>query len=161
MRLLVVLLAILLMGVAPPAWAEFSAPPEKACSYLNGTGIKTGSYKNLAGARGCVSRYFDLSDGLPANDIAYYVAGTPTAATKLKLVLNVHDRANETSARQSLVLYANKLVKESLQLDMLGDLQAAIMKGKPRSWKKGVARIGLIRDDWPSGKGYSLKLVID
>lgn len=161
MKLLVILLVACMVGIAGPVSAEFRAPPNQACSYLNGTGIHTRGYKDLGGQWGCSSPYFEMGGPPIPNNVAYYVSGTSNQATQLKLVLNVNSRAEEASARQSFFLYANALFKKALGIKLPKKLETAIEGGKPATWSKDKAQVKLIRNDWPTGKGYSLKLMID
>lgn len=161
MRLLVIFLVACIVGIAGPASAEFSAPPNQACSYLNGTGIHTRGYKDLGGQWGCSSPYFEMGGSPIPNNVAYYVSGTSNQATQLRLVLNVNSRAEETSARLSFFLYANALFKKALGIKLPKKLETAIEDGKPATWSKDKTQAKLIRTDWPTEKGYSLKLVVE
>jgi hypothetical protein len=56
---------------------------------------------------------------------------------------------------------ATSLVKKALGLDLPQSIAQTIEKGAEATAKVGGASFELIRIDWPTGKGYELKLFVE
>ncbi|ACK69507.1 GUN4 domain protein [Gloeothece citriformis PCC 7424] len=138
--------------------------PLAVCSYLNEVGLKTRDYKDLLGDGNysCSSPYQELgekSSGLK-NNIAYYVSGSLTNITELKIVLNVNQPNQAQSAHQTMVNYGNILLKKAIGMNFTQEILKALELGTPNSWNFNNYTILVIREDWINGKGYEIKLII-
>ncbi len=145
------------------AYADYSNTNTAAvCGYMEELGMKTSGYKSLFGnSYGCLSPYKLLGEGLLPNNIAYYADGTANKITQLKLVLNVNNRSEAAQAHAELAKSAEVLVRKALNASLPQQARKAILEGKSGRWKIGKANLTITRDDWPAGKGYGLKVVID
>jgi hypothetical protein len=81
--------------------------------------------------------------------------------TNLKLVLNVNNINDAKSAYKVLASTGNSLVKKATGGTLSQEALTAIEGGHAGSWIIGSVSVKLIRDEWPSGKGHELKLVIE
>lgn len=140
--------------------------PETACALLDDLeGMKTRGYKNYEGsdAYGCSSPYKELGPGTVfsiSNNLAYYVTGHQHTAKELKLVLNVNSQSTAQLGHQALAYASLELTKRALNAELLDEVVAALLAGQPGKWKAGKSRIEVIREDWPTGKGYEVKFII-
>jgi hypothetical protein len=104
-----------------------------------------------------LSPYKELDAGNPlANNLAYYVDGNASAATQLKLVLNVNNRAAAKSAHSELLKATDALSIKSTGQRLTQQLREAIQQGKKASGKVGMCVVEIMREDWPTGKGYEV-----
>ncbi len=134
-----------------------------ACDYLASVGLAADGWKHYWDDNyGCCSPYKEFGAGFPKNNIAYYVNGTATTVKQLELVVNVHNRAEAKKAHNVLLEYAKILLKKSLNEPLPDNICDAITNGTNMSSKIGdTAVIEIIREDWPTGKGYEMKFVIN
>jgi hypothetical protein len=160
---LIVAIVIFAMLTAGHANAELKVTkPSEACGYLTGIGLAPRGWKNYYGdVYGCTSPYKELGSGFPLkNNLAYYVEGTATAVRQLKLVLNVNNRAEAEKAHAELLKAAELLAKKSLNKTLPANILVAITEGENVSSRIGDATVDVLRDDWPTGKGYEIKVII-
>jgi hypothetical protein len=136
--------------------------PSTACAYLADIGLATRGWKNYYDdAYGCSSPYKDIGSGFPLkNNLAYYVDGEVSTVHQLKLVLNVNNRAEAKKAHTELVKATEVLIKKALNESIPEDIVDAITQGKTLSSIIGTAIVDVVRDDWPTGKGYGIKVII-
>lgn len=135
--------------------------PEKACSYLNESGLKTRGYKYLKGEYGCTSPDKNIGTGYPlANTIAYYVTGDLQTVKALALVLKINNRGAAAAAHQALVETSEKLSINATGTTLQADIRKALSQGEPGKWEAGKNRVEVVREDWPTGKGYEVKFII-
>ena len=141
--------------------------PSTACEYLANIGLSTRGWKNYYdNVCGCSSPYKELGSSGPAwapalkNNLAYYVEGTATTVRELKLVINVNYRAEAKKAHAQLLKAAEVLVMKSLNQPLPANIRDTIIKGKNVSSKISDATVEIVHDDWPTGKGYSIKVTI-
>ena len=152
---------------AIPSLADFkNDKPSTACKYLAYIGLNAGDYQILEEGYDnyfCCSSYKEVGGpGWPVkNDISYYVEGSADSIRTLYLVLSVNNKTEAGSAHSSLVEYGNHLTQKALGQSLPKGTQEAIMKGKPGEWTLSGSKIKVSRDDWPTGKGYSIKLSIE
>ena len=161
MRILAALL--LSLGIAVPASAALLvAEPSKVCAFLNDIGLATRGWKNrYDDIFGCSSEYKELGSGYPlANNLAYYSEGSKGAASYVKLVININVRASAAAAHEELLKAARALSVKATGQQLPQSLVEAIKKGAKASQKVGPATINVVRDDWPTGKGYEVQVVI-
>ncbi|MDX8380928.1 MAG: hypothetical protein R8M14_02310 [Ghiorsea sp.] len=136
---------------------------KKTCSYLNSTNMITqGWIHYYSNEYGCSSSYKQFATDSPLkNNIAYYVKGNKKNAQKLKLVVNVNNKAEQKYAHNEMLQTATLLVHKSIGAKLPKDIQNAIKKGFKAEVNTGENKIKLLRIDWPTGKGYKLQLYIE
>jgi hypothetical protein len=148
--------------IAPANATLKNSNPNTTCGYLNDLGLNTRGWKHQYDSEyGCSSPYKEFGSGFPLkNNLAYYVDGKANKAEKLKLVLNVNSKNEAKEAHRELLKAATSLVKKAFGLDLPQSITQAIENGTKATTKIGNCSIELIRIDWPTGKGYELKLFI-
>ena len=136
--------------------------PSEACKLLEKSNLATRGWKSYYGSEyGCSSPYKELGSDFPlANNIAYYVGGTSNTVSEVKLVLNINNQSSSTAAHKELLKSANLLLQKVSGQKLTSSLSSAIKNGKPNSEKIGSTNVEIIRDDWPTGKGYEIKVII-
>jgi hypothetical protein len=152
---------------------RFYRPAPPACAYLQSVGLGTNRYWRDDGERlfHCLSSYKELGTaadplGLSSkNNLAYYVDGDAERVHQMKLVLNVYHhnvkpRHGLVQAHQPLGQAAKRLTQEALKTPLPKAAEQAIAAGKPWQGTVKAATLELIRDDWPTGKGYELRFLI-
>jgi len=124
---------------------RFYRPAPPACAYLQSVGLGTNRYWRDDGERlfHCLSPYKELGTvadplGLgQKNNLAYYVDGDAERIHQMRLVLNVY--------------HGVKPRHEAKQ---------ATTAGNPWQGTAKTATLELVRDDWPTGKGYTLDFTV-
>lgn len=137
--------------------------PSAACSALEQVGLVTRGWKDRGGADyGCTTPYKDIGTGYPlANNLAYYAEGTQSTVRLTKLVLNVNQPAYAKSGHAELVRAADVLAKSVSGEPLSKSLRDALIDGKRSKGKLGKTGVTVIRDDWPTGRGYEVKVVFE
>ncbi len=156
--------AIIFLSFIPPASADLtSSEPAQLCTYLNDIGLTTQGWKNQYDDEfGCSSPYKEIGTGSPlANNLAYYVEGNATTATTAKLVININNKNLATSAHNELLKAAEKLSIKLSNHKLPVELSKAIISGKKASQEVGPISIEVIHLDWPTGKGYEVKVLFN
>ncbi len=139
--------------------------PSTVCNYLDEMGLKTGNYKDSLGndQYTCLSPYQSLGEatlGL-ANNIAYYVTGTQNEAEQLKIVLNINNREQASTDHETLVKYGDILLKKAVGMSLPDAVKNNLQEGIAGRWQLiGNVDVEVIREDWLTGKGYEIKLII-
>jgi len=155
-------LLILFFCTIIPARAELLVTaPDKACILLDEIGLTTSGWKNEYDQFGCESDYKQLgsSDGL-ANNLAFYLEGNSSSVELTYLMLNVNDGTSASSAHQELLKAAEALSIKETGKKLPKQLKSAITKGINASEKIGKASVEIARHDWPTGRGYDVKVFI-
>ena len=137
--------------------------PQEACEYLSHiSGFQTRGYINqYEDSFGCSSPYKDIGEGIPlANNIAYYVSGNSQNVKELKLVLNVNVTQNADEAHTAFLQYSEELTQKALGITIPKDERDAILSGIAGEWIIKQTKVELVREDWPTGKGYELKYIL-
>ena len=145
-----------------PAIAELNVTsPSEACGLLKKLDLTTRGWKNYNGQEfGCSSAYKELGAGFPlANNLAYYVTGSRDTVSEVKLVLNVNNRSMAKDAHQELLKAAKILCQKVSGEQLPKPVESAIKNGQANSGKVGNTIFEVIRKDWPTGKGYEVKVV--
>jgi len=158
-------MAVLLLGLFNSAsvYAVLGIQePEEACGLMKEQGLTTRGWRDLSDDEyGCTSPYKELGVGNPlANNLAYYVTGTRTKVTELKLVLNVNNRSAATIGHEALLKAAEVLCAKATGAKLPKAAGNAIAAGKPVTTKVGKAAISVLRKDWPTGRGYEIHVVL-
>ncbi|CAA9889869.1 conserved exported hypothetical protein [Candidatus Methylobacter favarea] len=136
--------------------------PSQACILLNDFGLATSGWKNEYDQEfGCSSDYKQIGSGFPlANNIAFYVEGNNNSVVQVNLMLNVNDRTSASSAHQELLKAAKILGNKQTGKQLSQKLIDAITKGSNTSQKIGNATVDIVREDWPTGRGYEVKVTL-
>ncbi|WP_420125272.1 hypothetical protein [Longimicrobium sp.] len=136
--------------------------PIEACKYLSTRGLSTRGYtQQYEDRHACSSPYLEIGAGAPlANNLAYYVNGDATRARELKLVLNMNQVDDATKAHNALAEHASKLTQNALGQPLPTAAVDAIRKGVAGEWSMAGATLRVVRDDWPTGRGYELHFTI-
>ena len=139
--------------------------PSAVCNYLVGIEYPTIGWKEYQPIYGCTSHMKELGTSLGSNrlknNLAYYVEGDKKQVRILKLLLNVNNKAEVNKAHLELLEAADELSIKSLGERLPDAAAQAILDGKNFMVIFRGATINLTRDDWPTGKGYSLKITIE
>ncbi|MGE0081903.1 MAG: DUF6030 family protein [Thiohalomonadaceae bacterium] len=136
--------------------------PSEACRLMRDAGLVTRGWKNDYGSEyWCSSPYKQIGVGYPlANNLAYYVDGTKKKANQVKLVLNVNNRSAAEAGHNELLRASSSLVASQTGQEMPESLRTAIEQGLSVSEVVGKANVDVVREDWPTGKGYEMKVII-
>lgn len=136
--------------------------PSQACVLLNEAGLATNGWKNEYDQEfGCSSDYKQLGSGFPlANNLAFYVEGNNNSVVQAYLMLNINDKTSASSAHQELLKAAKILSHKQTGKQLSQKLIDAITKGSSASQKIGNATVDILREDWPTGRGYEVKVTI-
>ena len=136
--------------------------PSQAFVLLNEAALTTNGWKNEYNQEfGCSSNYKQLGSGFPlANNLAFYVEGNNNLVVQAYLILNVNDRKSASSAHQELLKTAKILSNKQTGKQLSQKLIDAITKGSNTSQKIGNATVDIVREDWPTGIGYEVKVTI-
>ena len=155
------LLTLFICTIIPVRAELLVTAPDKACILLDEIGFTTSGWKNEYDQFGCESDYKQLgsSDGL-ANNLAFYIEGNSSSVELVYLMLNVNDGTSASSAHQELLKAAEALSVKETGKKLPKQLKAAINKGTSASEKIGKATLEVARHDWPTGRGYDLKVTI-
>lgn len=160
-RLLIAIISIL---SSTQAIAELSiTEPFQACNLMSEIGLKTGGWKNhYEQEYGCSSPYKDIGEAFPLpNNIAFYAEGDRDSVKLVKLVLNINDPSSETIANEVLQYTASILIPKISGEMLSTSIQSAISHGNNFSEKIGTSMVNVVRENWPTGKGYEIKVIIN
>ena len=149
---------------ASSAFAEIIEPtPAKACSLLADVGLKGRKWVDDYGdgSSGCASDYKEIGSatGL-ANNLAFYVTGVSQYVMEMKLVLNYNQPSQSGPATKALLAAASKLSQRALGAPLPEPVIALIKRGEHGSAKVGKGVVDVIREDWPTGKGYEVQVMM-
>ena len=135
--------------------------PAEACGYMADQGLSTRGWKNYHDNEfGCSSPYHDIGPGFPLpNNLAYYAEGKQQSVALVKLVLNVNNRTEAKSGHTALVKAAEALASRVTGEKLPGEISRAILEGRKASAKLGNTTVEVLRIDWPTGKGYEVKVI--
>lgn len=154
----------LVLSVPLVSHAEYVNPnPQEVCGFMSTMGMGTRGYKNPDGiGHFCSSPYKEFGSGFPLkNNIAYYAEGDAQKIRKLKLVLNVNSKQEAKQAHTELASSAEVLLNKALNVPLPQQVREAILAGNSGKWQIGIANVSVTRIDWPTGKGYEVKLLIE
>ncbi len=135
--------------------------PTEVCNYLTDSGLITGSWKNrYDNEYGCLSPYKELTGSPVANNIAFYADGDNNSVKKIKLVLNINDKASATNAHKELLQVSANLIAKTAGGKLPPALKIAIERGQNYSTKIGAVSVDIVREDWLNGNGYEVRVSI-
>lgn len=131
-----------------------------ACSCLEDFGLKPGVWKPISKDEyGCSSPYKKIgNDLLISNNLAYYVQGKPDQPEQYELLLNVFYSSDTKAAHFEMRNVAVFLVKKVFGFDLPSSIIHAIENGVEAKGEIADVILDLTRFEWPTGKGYELKL---
>jgi hypothetical protein len=143
---------------------RFYRPAPPACASLRSLGLNTDRYWRDDGDSvfRCISPVKELgtvADPLgigSKNGLSYHVDGDAERIHKMLLHLNVNQRHEAKQAHQALAQAAKRLTQEALRTPLPKAAEQAIAAGKPWQGTAKAATLELTREDWPTGKGYTL-----
>lgn len=138
------------------------ATPEEACAFLSDLGLKGRAWTEYGdGASGCASNYKDIGSGSPLpNNLAFYATGSGHIVDQVKLVVNFNQPNSKAAATNSLLAASARLSQKSLGASLPQSITKAIQAGTPAVADVGTGSVEVIRDEWPTGKGYEIHVVM-
>lgn len=142
--------------------------PQSACSIMDSKGMATSGWHQLNdgvsdGTFICSSNYLELGTGINGglpNNIAYYVNGASNGIHNIKLVLNINNKKQAKLAKNKFLDNGAFLVKSIMGTEFPEQIRLAILDGKATTFSTGTHSISTLREDWPTGKGYEIHLII-
>ena len=147
--------------------AEFKIDKSKVCEFLVDLGYPTHGWRHYYGDDyGCTSPSKEIGFSGPVwapalkNNLAYIVSGTATKVIRLMLIVNINNRGEADEAHKELLRTAVLLIKKSLNKPLPKNIREAIIKRENISSKIGNATVDVVRVDWPTDKGYEMKVTI-
>ncbi|MFJ7311804.1 hypothetical protein ACIQVE_03370 [Pseudomonas sp. NPDC098747] len=160
-KLLLLLIAAM---TATSASAEIIDPtPSNVCSLLSDSGLKGRKWVDDYGdgSSGCASDYKDIgsASGL-ANNLSFYVTGVSQYVMEIKLVFNYNQPSQSSSATKALLAASDKLSQRALGASLPAPVIALIKRGEHGSAKVGKGVVEVVREDWPTGKGYEVHVMM-
>lgn len=155
-----IILSVLFSATSAEASLAMTSPA-LVCSLLNNAGFATGGWRRFyENEFTCNSDYKEIGSGIPlANNLAYYVDGNSNSVTQAKLVLNVNNKSQATSAHSALLNLSESLSIKITGAKLPQAIQNAITGGKPMKTKVGQTAVEIKRNNWPTGKGYELHVI--
>ncbi len=137
--------------------------PAATCVAMNEIGLKTRGWKDRGSSDyGCSSPYKDIGSGYPLpNNLAFYAEGEKSSVKLVKLVLNVNKTEHAKTGHEALLHAAGILSEKATGQPLSKTLKAALSSGKSVTEKLGNSKITVIRDNWPTGLGYEVKIVFE
>jgi hypothetical protein len=137
--------------------------PTMACIALDEASLKTRGWKDRGDSDyGCTSPYKDIGAGYPLpNNLAFYAEGEKSSVKLVKLVLNVNKPENAKSGHEALLRATEILAKKATGQLLSKTLNTSLLSGKRTKEKAGNTNITVIRDDWPTGLGYQIKIIFE
>lgn len=138
-------------------------PLNEVRGYLVDEGYPTGSYKELfPDQHFACSKYREIGPGPLTSTLAYYIDGTPAGEVQhAYLTLNLNHPSHASDGAAELVRSGAAMVKRATGVEMPGEVRHAIETAAGGAWQVGGATVKLVRTDFPTGKGYSLKLLVE
>ena len=137
--------------------------PYAAKKFLVNEGLETGYYNPVEKNEWYASSDFiAISDDVLPNKISYYIEGNETTATSLEINVSIYSIKSAFVAHTKLLSSAKALLKTALGVDLSGDMEAAIMKGKNQVFKLGDFIATIKRNDWPKSPvgGYDINFIL-
>ena len=136
--------------------------PEAVCSFLSDLDLNGRKWTDYGdGASGCASNYKDIGGGSPmANNLAFYAAGSDSTVDQVKLVLNFNQTKSVGMSISALGKASEKLSLKALGAKLPNSIKKAIVLGQPLTAAVGTGTIEVVRDNWSTGKGYEVQVIM-
>ena len=135
--------------------------PVQAGKFLAPFRLATGDYHELYGDWFSASPYQEINDGLPRDNLAYYVEGNGVAATLLKLVLNVNTQTAPRESEGYFAQIASALINKAT--GEVIDVQSCLDEGQLGiEYIVGDATMMIEKEPFRNQRdgGYSLRLLV-
>lgn len=127
--------------------------PQMAKDFMAEYGLTTRYYSKLYDDEWFASsNYLELGDGILSNNVAYYVSGSRSAVTSLKLKLNVNEPDQGDIAVSRFVELAEALLEKALSAGVSTNLHELIGGGENAETEIAGKIVSVSRDDWHGGK---------
>lgn len=137
--------------------------PDQVCKLASEIGLKTGGWKNHYDQEfGCSSPYKDIGFASHlSNNLAFYAEGNSSSVNLVKLVLNINLPSDTSSANRELQKAVTVLIPKLTGDKASPSLLKAIRQEKSTSMKIGLSKVEIVKDSWPTGKGYEIKVIVN
>lgn len=136
--------------------------PEPVCAFLSDLDLKGREWTDYGdGTSGCASNYKDIGSGSPiANNLAFYAMGSGSVVDQVKLVLNLNQTKSMGMSIGALGKASERLSLKALGAPLPNPIKKAIALGQPLIAVAGTGTIEVVRDNWPTGKGYEVQVIM-
>lgn len=153
--------AVVFSSFQAAAELKFTGPSD-VCNLLANSGLKGRKWVDYGdGTSGCASDYKDIGSGRPlANNLAFYATGAGQSVKQVKLVMNANNPASASAAIKQLSQASANLSVKLLGAQLPDDIKIAISKGIPKNAVLGTGSVEVVKDAWPTGRGYELQVII-
>jgi hypothetical protein len=145
-------------------------PPIRACTFLSGnpafpqSSSYTPFFQDSKNDYACGTKYYVILPGSNGaeldNNISYYVRGTPDSAKRIRILLNVNDASTFDTANNVFQKAAFDLFKAAFGKEINEEISLALGTSTPGQWTVNSYIVELQKDNWPTGKGFSLNFII-
>lgn len=133
--------------------------PEDAAAFLADADMPTNEYHRSYDGWYASSRHLTAGTGI-ADNIAYYIEGSETAARTLRLVLNVNNPEADDDALESFRLKTNKLISKAAYGDA-GESRSMEVTINGPTVRVGKISVRLSKERYAdAANGYTLTLII-
>jgi hypothetical protein len=133
--------------------------PMDACNALGdeeGFTPSNSGYSELSeGVYSCGTPYKDMSGGALPNNLSMYGKGSPDKVTRVRIMLNVNEKANAKRDTKELGRLCQKMIKTLAGSAPVG-LAEKVASGIPFTVQHEGYRVYLEKTVWPTGKGFEL-----
>lgn len=147
----------------PPVDTAEGWSPYKAREFLVSTGLKTSDYHpgQIDGRQWYASSpYMEIGDEVLPDNIAYYVEGDEHIAHTLRLTANFNNAETQEQTLNELAWCAAELFAAAMQQPIPDDLLNRLISRIPTTTTTNDKVIEITNEDWPSGRGFSLRFII-
>ncbi len=100
------------------------------------------------------------AEGMP-NNLAYCVEGGRNNVRRLKLVLNVNQPRQAVPAHSALLDASMTLSPKATGVPLPQHVQDAIRTARSGRHKVGASTVTLIRETWPTARGYEVSVTFE
>jgi hypothetical protein len=134
--------------------------PSAASQFLAKHGFPTGDYHESFGDWLASSQPKEITGGLWAHNLAYYIEGDEEAVRQLRLKLNINGPDDRDAALRQFQDVGQVLLVEGAAPHHLETIPDKLANGEPFSEVAGGTRISLVRETFPNhhADGYALLL---
>jgi hypothetical protein len=143
-----ILLPLVLLTMARPAWAEIGLAPERACKLLRGWSFNASPYARKGDWFVCEAAK-TLTNGQLPNTLNYQVVGAKDMVQELRLELSVDEPRKQGRAKGLLSAAAMHLAQKLGAPAPPDGLEEAIRRGSEGRWTAGKAIITLVKHPVP------------
>jgi len=139
------------------------------CHSLSSQGLFPGKWRKDELGYLCVTPYKDIvssllyTPGLP-NNIALYATGSENKVNEVKLVININDSTSAHNAHLELlkdaeILFHHLYLPSKPAQYLSSEIKNSIINGNPGNFLVRKISIQIIKDIWPTGKGYEIQVI--